>query len=166
MPKPGSIATLALAVALIAAAPAAAKEPQSAKLCGPNGCTTSTDEGELRGIMQNGGPGIPPPSAGRERSYAVDVTFRGDEREIVHVKFRHYPALRLNEWDDGSWSQVPSEYAPVFADLIGRADARAGGRTFEWWWVAAAAAAIVTAAVAAALWRRRGRVLAAHPEGA
>lgn len=54
---------LLVLAALALAAPALAKEPQSATVCGPEGCATTNDRQGLMNLM-NGNGSVPPPAAG------------------------------------------------------------------------------------------------------
>jgi hypothetical protein len=156
----------AVVCALVVAAPAAAKEPQTARLCGDEGCTTTTDRGQLFALMQDAGPGSPPPAAKQHRSYSVDVSVIA-EPQLVHIRYRYFPDARMKRFADGTWAWVQDASLPVYGALAAQADSGDGGSWFPWRWAIGGAALLALATVTAvALLRRRGRVFAPHPEGA
>jgi hypothetical protein len=68
-----SLVTGAAVAALLLSAPAVAKEPTGAKLCGPDECATVTDRGLLLELVDEGGPDAPAPAPGPYYELELEV---------------------------------------------------------------------------------------------
>jgi hypothetical protein len=103
--------TLVLAVALLvlAAPAAAAKEITKAEVCGPDGCSAVADRA-IAPVLGNGGPPRTPPIAAPYYDIRLTVS-EGDEDftfSVVAVPTRH--AMRA---DDGTWMEMPPDMAAL-----------------------------------------------------
>jgi hypothetical protein len=99
---------LVLVLALALAGGAAAKEIESAKVCGASDCRTVTEHKALVALSRGGPPADPPDAAA---FFRVQLTMRGDgERATFPVAI--VPAARLlrdgNTADGYRWFHVPA----------------------------------------------------------
>jgi hypothetical protein len=107
-------ACLALVVPLVLAGGAAAKELESAKVCGASECRTVTDRAALIALMEGGTPTDPPaPHA----FYRAELRVRGDGEIATYpvVILPDAGLMRGGSAADGySWMPVPAKSARLY----------------------------------------------------
>jgi hypothetical protein len=115
--------SLVLAVALVLAPAAAAKEITKAEVCGPDGCTAVADRAVLP-VLGNGGPPRTPPTAAPY--YDVRITMAEGDQDATW-SFAAVPARHAMRADDGTWMQMaPDAAALVTKTAAGRKPYPAG----------------------------------------
>ena len=113
---------LALA-ALALAAPALAKEPKEATVCGPDGCATSTDRQGLLNLMADNGS-TPPPPAGAYYKLTMTIDVPPDAGVTPKVEWWYTPngggALRSVQRDPSgltAWYSLTPSGRALLANL-------------------------------------------------
>jgi hypothetical protein len=91
---------MVLALSLVPAGAAAAKEPVKAKVCGASECRTVKDRDALMAITE-GGPPTDPPKHGAEW-YSVLMTIQIGDDEFDHFRSAIVPSLGLLRGSDPS----------------------------------------------------------------
>jgi len=115
-----SALVLALAGALVLAAPAAAKELTQAQLCGPAACETVTDRDTLRALPMGGeNVGTPPPAS---RFYVMRLTVREGDSGPTHTWQVYYvPSADMlavrDEYGTIDWLPIYGDAIPLMKRL-------------------------------------------------
>jgi hypothetical protein len=93
---------LAALAALALPSGALAKEPVKVTVCGPAGCESSRDGGDMAALGRPGGPTVgPPASAGP--GYKVHLTYREGHKTIEAFVVWQIPSLERLRLEDGTW---------------------------------------------------------------
>ena len=100
-------ALIALAVALVAAPAAQAKEITKARVCGVDECATTRDPAVLQALMNGGPPTVPPNPAGGVISLR-DTIAEPDGTPVGQFTSWWVPSVRMLVAEDGSWMQLSS----------------------------------------------------------
>jgi hypothetical protein len=100
------LALLPALAALVLPAPALAKEPVKATVCGAGGCVTSKDRVAILPLTE-GGPMAPGPSTGAP-AYRVRLTIATEGAERVTFTTWVAPSLQLMRGSDGTWMELPA----------------------------------------------------------
>lgn len=110
------LALLTAALALLASAPAAAKQIVSAEVCGRDACN-AVEKRTSRELIVDWGEQLPGPTR-REPSYVVHIAV-GDERGDVQetLENRWLPGAALLQGDDGTWFEAPADVQELLTRL-------------------------------------------------
>jgi hypothetical protein len=95
---------MVLALSLVPAGAAAAKEPVSAKVCSPSDCVTVRDRDALMALSE-GGPPTDPPERGAPW-YSVLMTIQIGDDQFDHFRLAIVPSLGLLRGGDASEGYV------------------------------------------------------------
>ena len=111
-------AALAVAVAVLVAAPAAsAKEITKVRACGLDGCASTQDPAILAGLTDGGPPVVPPRMRGGVFSLRAAVS--DGHQTVAHFTSWWVPELRLLVTEDGTWMRLPAESVAAFDRVTG-----------------------------------------------
>jgi hypothetical protein len=100
-------ALIALAVALVAAPAAQAKEITKARVCGVDGCATTRDPVVLQALMNGGPPTVPPSPAGGVIRVRATVA-EPDGTPVGEFTSWWVPSARMLVAEDGTWMRMSS----------------------------------------------------------
>lgn len=111
------IPLLGILCALVAAPAASAKQIESVRACGSDGCVTTRDAAIIAGLMDGGSPTVPPRAAdGAIRLTATIVEKPGGD-PVGQFDSWWVPSLKLLVAEDGTWMPLPAAAADALAAL-------------------------------------------------
>jgi hypothetical protein len=120
-------AAVAVAVALITAAPAAAKAEPVLKACGADACRTTTDEATLRPLVNIGRPVPAPPPSQRASWFRIVMTWTWyvAPGKVGHDGWvmQYFPAAGMMR-DRHVWVRLPDATIAKFSELTRGLDPR------------------------------------------
>jgi hypothetical protein len=106
------LATLIAVLATLVVVPAAAaKEATKVKVCGDNGCVTTTDPAILQGLMNGGQPTISQDAHAPAVRLTATVSERPGGKAIGKFQSQWVPSLGLLVAEDGTWMKLPADAA-------------------------------------------------------
>jgi hypothetical protein len=120
-------ALIALAVALVAAPAAQAKEITKARVCGVDGCATTRDPAVLQALMNGGPPTVPPSPAGGVISVRATVS-EPDGTPVGEFTSWWVPSARMLVAEDGTWMRLSSRSQVAIERLASRFEPFPGSR--------------------------------------